>query len=251
MVKVVRNIIVIVLLGLAVYFGYLAYVEYQPLIRSKAQQEAIREVAVVDTDDPYNRVIDFDALKSINKDIVGWLYIPDTSVDYPILIGDTDEEYLYKDMEGKWSQLGSIFSYSDTNRSLSDGVTFLFGHNMLEYQMFGELRRYEEEEFRGKHTKMYVYTENRTMEVAVYSIFTCLDTDDIFSSVGMELATSDYQDLLVELENRNQYDDLGVDDVSSKYNNRTFSLVTCKGDVGTVYRLVINGLVEREKYIIN
>lgn len=252
MFKVVRNIIIVILLALSVYFGYLAYTEGEPLVRSKAQQKAIKEVAVVEvSDDPYDRVVDFEALRNINSDIVGWIYIPNTSIDYPILIGGTDEEYLYKDMEGNYSELGSIFSYANTNKDLLDGVTFLFAHNMLQYQMFGELRRYLDDDFRSQHPKIYVYTGSRTVELGIYSIFTCRDDDALFDNVGIEAGTPEYRDLLLEIQSRNEYSGIGVDNIGNMYDNRTFSLVTCNGEVGTVYRLIVNGLVEREKYVIN
>mgnify|MGYP001104247074 CR=1 FL=1 len=50
----------------------------------------------LDPNDPFNRHIDFDSLKATNEDIVGWLYVPDTTIDYPILVGDSDEKYVHK-----------------------------------------------------------------------------------------------------------------------------------------------------------
>lgn len=248
--KVVRNLIILLLLGLSALFAFLAYKEEEPVIKSKAQQEAIKEIAVLDNSDPYNRIIDFQTLRTLNEDIVGWLYIPDSSIDYPILIGDTDSEYLNKDVEGNWSELGSIFCFKDTNKNLFDANTFLFGHNMLEYQMFGELRRYFDKDFRDSHKKVYIYTETRTLELEVFSIFTCLSYDELFSN-RLELGSLEYQDLLVSMENRNSLQDLEITgSIKDMYNNRMFSLVTCHGDVGTVYRLVINAITVREKYIL-
>ena len=54
-------------------------------------------------------VIDFDVLKKINPDVVSWITIPGTNIDYPVLQGKDNNQYLHKDMEGKDSSAGAIF----------------------------------------------------------------------------------------------------------------------------------------------
>lgn len=250
--KVFCRLLILVFLGLSVMFGYLAYEEYQPILKSNVQKEVIKKMVVNedlnDSDSPYNRVIDFETLKQINKDIVGWLYIPDTSIDYPILIGDTDTEYLHKDIEGKYNYLGCIFSFADTSKDLSDARTLLFGHNMRQYTMFGELRRYLEEDFRNEHKKVYIYTEKKTMELELFSIFVCRKTDGIFWD-DTTLGSVEYQDLLRELDKRNQYSDIKKENMSDYYNNQMFSLISCRGTAGTSNRLMVNAIEVREKYL--
>lgn len=253
--KVICRFLILVFLGLSVVFGYLAYKEYQPILKSDIQKETIKKMVVSeeDTDDPdspYNRVIDFEALKRINKDVVGWLYIPDTSIDYPILIGDTDTEYLHKDIEGKYNYLGCIFSFADTSKDLSDARTLLFGHNMRQYAMFGELRRYLEKDFRKKHTKIYVYTEKKTMELETFSIFVCNKNDGIFWD-DTTLGSAEYQDLLKTLDKRNQYSNIEKKNIEEYYNNQMFSLISCRGAAGTSNRLMVNAIEVREKYLLN
>lgn len=245
--KRVAYFIVILCMLLACLFGKMAYKEYEPVANSKEQNEIIRENVIIEVYSPYDRIIDFNALEDLNSDIAGWIYIPGTSIDYPILIGDTDEEYLYKDVNGQWSELGSIFSYSDTDRSLQDGITYLFGHNMLEYQMFGELRCFLDEEFRKEHRTMYVYTEERTMELEIYSVFICLETDDLFSHVGIDTGSEEYRTLLSMISERNDYTDIHIPDIESLSEKQTVTMVTCHGDPGTVYRLIVNGIVKNEK----
>ncbi len=265
----------------AIYFGYLSIREYCPVRKAETKKEILNETVIsqrnpcVDSENydkfrieemdenkaflkeekksvnlniPYYRAIDFDTLHRINTDIVGWIYIPGTSIDYPILIGNTDHVYLDKDFEGKESVLGAIFSYADTAKTLSDARTILFGHNMKSYQMFGELKRYLEEDFRNTHNTMYVYTKTKTMELQVFSIFVCDEKDTILWD-DAETGSLEYQELLRELERRNVYADVCMENLSEKYHSQTFSLVTCKGNVGTSKRLMVNGIVIKEKYI--
>lgn len=245
--KIVVGMCVTILLFLAAYFGFLAYGEYEPMQRAEKQKEMIIE-AVVEEDDPnnpLNRVIDWETLKNINEDVVGWIYIPDSSIDYPILVGATDTQYLNIDIERNKSSLGSIFSYADTSRNLSDARTVLFGHNMRDSQMFGQLKQYLDEDFRKNHSKMYIYTEEKTLELSIFSIFVCKETDDILWD-DTKLGTIEYQELLQELDDRNEYLDIDMENVSGLYNMQSFSLVTCKGRQGTSDRLVISFLATQE-----
>lgn len=242
--------VVTILLCLAAYFGSLAYGEYKPIMRAEKQKETIIEAVIEEDDpnDPLNRVIDWETLKNINEDVVGWIYIPDTSVDYPILVGTTDDQYLNMDIERNKSSLGSIFSYTDTSRNLTDARTVLLGHNMRDYQMFGELKRYLDDDFRNNHTKVYIYTEDRTLELTVFSVFVCKETDDILWD-DTKLGTVEYQKLLQELAVRNNYPDINMENISNLYNMQSCSLVTCKGSQGTQDRLVISFLATKEKVL--
>lgn len=249
--KAIKTIIVFVLIGFSVYFGYLTCVEVKPLIVSDARKKAVKEIAVEEVkgekeNDPYMRCIDFDALKKINSDIIGWLYIPETSIDYPILKGESDTEYLSKDVDGQYNPLGTIFTYADASETLTDARTILFAHNMLQYQMFGELKRYLDKDFRGKHEKIYIYTEKKTMVLQVFSVFTCLDSEKVFGH-KMELSTDRYKDMLIELNKRNQCSDLKTAIDAGK---QTYSLVTCYGGYQTSERLMVNAMAIREKYLL-
>ena len=103
----VYRVLIVILLGMAVFFGILAYREHKPFLEAKISHEAIQKTAVVpesdeDASDPMNRRIDFALLKEVNPDIIGWLYIQQIGVDEPILHGKTDREYLSKGFDGKY-----------------------------------------------------------------------------------------------------------------------------------------------------
>ena len=177
------DIIIVLLICMAIALLYMGYKEIKPVLDSKSLMSDLLKSSVEDAKDPLNRKIDFDKLKETNEDIVGWLYIPGTSVDYPILLGDSNDEYLYRDIEGNWTGLGSIFALKNTEEDLSNARICLFGHNMLYYEMFGELKRYyQEDKFRDKHQTFYVYTPDRVMELGIYSILTCHESDDLISN---------------------------------------------------------------------
>ena len=61
-----------------------------------------------EAESPFPKV-NFDALKSINEDVIGWIYIPDTRVNYPIVQGENNDQYLYHLLTGEYNSSGSIF----------------------------------------------------------------------------------------------------------------------------------------------
>ncbi len=239
--KIVASILLI--LGLAFLFNGLNEAKY--LIDNKVKNQSIREVATSNTSDPLERIIDFEKLKVINEDIEAWIYIPGTNIDYPILVGKSDEEYINKNINKEYTPLGSIFSYSGTN--FTKGNTFIFGHNMATGQMFGELKKYMNLDFIKENRYFYIYTERKTMKCDIFSVFVANENDDVFSN-EYELGTSDYISLLSRISNKNNYSDSILDRPIIEYSTTPmFSLVTCYGKDGTSNRLLVNGIVIEEK----
>ena len=131
--KKILNVIASLLLILGMIFLFLAIKEQLPFEKAKGENQALKEIAVMETEtgeptgnDYFKRNIDFGALQSINPDIVAWITIPNTNIDYPVLIGNDDTTYLNYNYNKEWSVLGSIFAFSDTAKDLSDAHICLF-----------------------------------------------------------------------------------------------------------------------------
>lgn len=96
--------------------------------------------------------------KNINKDIVSWIYIPDSRIDYPIVKGIDNEKYLNTLVDGSEGMNGTIFIDSrieDYDRNL-----VIYGHNMKDGSMFHDLRNYEDAEWRSNHKTVYLSMED-------------------------------------------------------------------------------------------
>lgn len=187
------------------------------------------------------REIDWGGLQELNSDIVGWIYIPGTHVDYPILIGESDTEYLYKSSTGAANKLGSIFAFTDTSRSLEDAHTVLYGHNMASRQMFGDLSDYQSRSYRNSYPYVYIYTPYRALQCTVYASYTCKMTDPVYT-VGFSFDSEAYKAWIQETINRRDYD-CGIAPTGSE---QVFTLSTCT-DVGVVSdRYVVHCVVTVE-----
>lgn len=86
--------------------------------------------------------VDFKALKEINEDCVGWLYMEATGLSYPIMHGDTNDAYLYTTIEGNYNVNGSIFVEASNVGDFTEPNTIVYGHNMASGAMFAENEKY-------------------------------------------------------------------------------------------------------------
>ena len=118
--------------------------------------------------------IDFKAVNKQNNEIVAWIKVPDTKVDYPILQSQTaDDFYLHRDVNRNSSYAGSIYMEYCNSSEFSDRVTVLYGHNMINGSMFAQLHKFEDKSFfdSKKHRYFYVYQPNRKLTYEVVSAF--------------------------------------------------------------------------------
>lgn len=200
----------------------------------------------------FNRQIDWDGLKKINPNIVGWITIPDTTIDYPILKGSDDTYYLTHDTNNNYNQNGSIFTYHDEDIN-RDADPLIFGHmepNGIN-RMFGELRNYlTSADYREKKNIAYIYTPEVTYKVQLYSVIRCRYDDEIFTNY-MELGSMEYFNRLDTLKRRSEFNDIpSVSDKVQWGDSKSFLLATCNGTVGTPYRTVLSFITIKQKWKI-
>lgn len=101
---------------------------------------------------PIERKIDFYELSEVNPDIVAWLYIPGTYIDYPILCapqGEDEDYYLRRDLRGRYNPHGSLYIRR------SEG-NIIYGHNMRDGTMFGTLKKISARD-------LYLYSPTETL----------------------------------------------------------------------------------------
>ena len=119
--------------------------------------------------------VDFAALRSVNKDICAWLYIPGTDVNYPVMKGGDNSYYLTHDADGNYSPDGSLFVDVANSTKFTDFDTVIYGHNMSSGTMFKTLHNYEDESFWEDNRNIYVYIPG---EVLTYHVFAAYRTND-------------------------------------------------------------------------
>lgn len=90
----------------------------------------IRESYVMMAPDNF-RHIDWEALQARNEDVVAWIYFPGTHIDYPILAGVDNDEYLHLNLDRQFSLAGSIFLEENNSHQFTDQNTIIYGHHIF------------------------------------------------------------------------------------------------------------------------
>ena len=112
----------------------------------------------------------------IADDLAGWITLDDSGVDYPVMQGDSNSEYLNKDPYGSFSMSGSIFLDTRNAKDFSDSYSLLYGHHMENYAMFGALDKYLEEDFFNSHESGTLMVGKNTYALQVFAVVECDST---------------------------------------------------------------------------
>lgn len=107
--------------------------------------------------------IDFDALKKVSDDIVGWIYVPRTRINYVVAQGETNNTYLRHLPNGEYSENGTIFMDMDgTAPGMVDQQTTLYGHHMNDGAMFEPIDASMDQKVFDTFKKVYYITPEMT-----------------------------------------------------------------------------------------
>lgn len=124
----------------------------------------------------YISPIDFDALQERNPDVVGWITVPGTNIDYPILHTDDNETYLHQDIDGNESVSGAIYLDFQDEGDFSCLHNVIYGHHMRDGSMFKDIVYYKEQEYFDEHSDIYIYTPDREIHLkALGALYTTPD----------------------------------------------------------------------------
>lgn len=111
--------------------------------------------------------IDWKKLKKINSDIVAWIKIPGTKINYPVVQAKDNKEYLHKTFFKNYNSSGCIFLDSGCKKDFSSDNNIIYGHHMRNGSMFATLVKYKERSFWEKHQKIILYKPDETSVLKV------------------------------------------------------------------------------------
>lgn len=185
-----------------------------------------------------------------NTDMAGWLVVPGTKMDYPIMQTPEDENfYLYLDFDKKDNKNGSLIL--DTDSSLGSGSTNLIihGHNMKSGAMFGDLEEYKKENYYLDHKTMILYTKEYQRNYEVIAVFytqVYKKTDDVFKFYKYFMAETEeeFMDFYDNIKALSIYDT----GVTAEFGDRFLTLSTCSYQVENGRFVVIAKEVEPGDY---
>lgn len=180
--------------------GLWIYTEYQYDMQDEINEE-LAEYAVVsdDTEDPTAPEVDWDALKAVNSDVVAWIQIPGTVINYPVYQSDDNEYYLYTNAEGEYSIGGQIFlDYANTAPGLVDYQSIIYGHHLRSGSMFKIIDDMDDQEMFDSVTTVWYVTEDATYQLTPLLLYKTEEDDESAREFTFD-STEDFQAYLSEL----------------------------------------------------
>ena len=176
--------------------------------------------------------VDFDALKAINDDVVGWLELEAIpSISYPIAQGEDNEYYLHRTIKKTYNFAGSVFIDSTNASDFSDCNTIIYGHNMKNGSMFAQLKKFTQDEETYKKSKYFwIFTPEKNYRYEIISAYTTgvnSDTYTLFKGPGEEFEKY--------LEKIRGYSEIRTDAEGMNIKDKIITLSTCTGNEATRY----------------
>ena len=117
------------------------------------------------------RMLQVKELQAQNADIVGWLEIENTNINYPVLQGTNNRYYMTHNYKKENSKNGSIFLDANYNWNIPSNNLLIYGHNLGNGMMFQELLKYEKESFYQEHPAIRFTTAEEDAEYEIISVF--------------------------------------------------------------------------------
>ncbi|MGI6069105.1 MAG: class B sortase [Blautia sp.] len=183
--------------------------------------------------------VDFEELRKINPDVVGWIYIEGIDISYPVVQGSDNEEYLHHTYEGTYNFAGSIFLEHTNKSDFSDCNTIVYGHNMKNGSMFGTLKYFTEKDAYAKSPYIWILTPDGNYRYEIFAAYVTpvnSDTYTLFKGPGKE-----FQSYMKEMKGNSE---IQTRDMEMDVKDKVITLSTCTGNSSTRY--VVQGVRLKE-----
>lgn len=173
-----KNIQILLFVLLAGVFLYSAWRLGSYYLTAFQQEKTVGSLrGQLNEEDPYavnedGILVRYADLYAENHDMVGWLTISDTPIDYPVMQRKDDAEYyLHRDFNGEYASAGCLFLEKNCDAEKPSDNLIIYGHHMKNGNMFGKLQNYEDEKFYRAHKAIVFDTVREHREYQVLSVF--------------------------------------------------------------------------------
>ena len=243
-------LIIIISIGLMGYAGWNLYSIFNEYHAASSEYDDIKQMAVNEKapdqedapDITYEEMdedgthiwkapieVDFDTLKSINEDVVGWLYIEALpEISYPVVRGEDNDYYLHRTYKREDNFAGTLFIDCENSVDFTDCNTIMYGHNMKDGSMFGKLKYFKLQETYQKSPYLWVLTPDAVHKYMIFSSYVAQVGSDTYT-----LIKGPGQGLIDYAKKMKSYSVIDTGDYSFDVSDRILTLSTCTGDTST------------------
>ena len=122
--------------------------------------------------------VDFEALRDVNTDVVGWIFIENTNINYPVVQTADNKYYVDRLVNGQKNAAGSIFMDFRNEPDFTDRNTVIYGHNMKNKSMFAHISEYRTQEFYDKRSMGKIMTPDGNFQFQIIAGYVASLDDD-------------------------------------------------------------------------
>ena len=246
--NIVSNIILVIAIVVFAVSAYKLYGIFSEYNKGDKEYQKIQDL-VINTekkDDTKEETfsVDLEKLLEMNSDVVGWIRFDEPSeINYPVVQGRDNEEYLKRTFEANTNKLGTLFVDVNNPGDFSGRNTFIYGHNMKNGSMFAQLLKYKDDSFYKEHPYFYIYTPDG--KVRTYEIFSAGVVKDTSDSYIMDYADdAAFQTYIDYIKQQSAYPTSAEVTTASKI----VSLSTCT-NVRDDERFLVHGVMIKEEAV--
>lgn len=182
--------------------------------------------------------VDFEALRAVNSEIVGWLYVEGTAISYPLMQAEDNSLYLDHAYDMTHNSAGSIFLDCAASPDFSDFHSIVYGHNMKNGSMFGNLTDLQTEEGLAGHRNIYILTPEGTLHYEVFSVHFAYVTDGFYEPVATDVEAAELLGRMA----RASYVSTGLSPTAA---DRILTLSTCSG-LQKTHRFLVHAVLTED-----
>lgn len=229
--KKLRKIFIWLLIISSIYFiNYYKESKQQ----QKETEELVNSITVESNTEKPNvvneNIAKVKSLKMEYPDVVGWLEIEGTNINYPVMQGTDNSYYMTHDYKKEYAKSGSLFLDKDYDWSIPSSNLLIYGHNNKDGIMFQELLKYKDESFYKQHPTFKFTTPEEDAEYEIISAF----LSRVYYKSEKNVFRYYY---FVHAENEQQYDDYVLNakkaslydtGKTAKYGEQLITLSTCE-----------------------
>ena len=173
------------------------------------------------------------------SDVVGWLSIPNTRIDYPFVQGKDNDFYLHLDLDQNWAAAGTIFMDYRNRPDFSDFSTILFGHHMRNGSMFAALQRFDDPAFFQANDTGTIFLADKTYEIR-FMAFAVIEPNDVVIYNPVISSDEDKIAFLEHVRSTARY----YRDINATANDRIITLSTCNYEFYNARMVLVGMLTE-------
>lgn len=168
--RLIYIVLIVLIIIATIYIIFFVKGKNDTIQESAALNNVQIDEAKVD-DKTTERMLQVQELQKENPDIVGWIEIEGTNINYPVLQGTDNSYYMIHNYKKEEAKDGSIFLDKDYDWTIPSSNLLMYGHNMGDGAMFQDLLKYEDEEFYKQHPIVRFTTATEDAEYEIISAF--------------------------------------------------------------------------------